>query len=650
MNYRWNYEENGMFTLYAGETAVLTAYARAADTRLGSLDTRAARLIRKESGKSNLLLVFRNAAGLELYEYLSVRDDKPFARCELRAKDGSYAESNDLRPLIMRAKNDYDSPYLWRGLQSKMLLIPYDNDMWSRYEAAAFSAGRRSADMTVLFSEETREGILIGAIDFDVWKNAVACSAHDCRTLEARCGYAASGENTHDFLEHRTMTGECVASSEFVVLYGPDFRELLEQYGDLIRSVKEPRTWEEGIPFGYNTYAALGIDLDEEKYRQCGTFIREELMKNNFENGGTTYINLDGGWRDIDREAMLQVKEEYLKKGQQAGIYDSPFAYWGGDLDAVIPYLEEKHTFREIVLKNEQGEPLPPLDTAYAYDVTHPVWKKWTKQKAALYIEWGFSFLKIDFLSHAGLEAWHYDANIRTGRQALNEGYRFFESLYLPEVCGRPFFISLSIAPLFPCGYGNARRFSCDCFGLSEDIEYGLNAQTFCWWNGGRLYQYNDADHIVLHKAFTMPRKSREGEARARYTAAAISGGLMILSDNYADSEARERTAKLAVNHEVNEIAASGTAFRPVETAGGSAGHVFTAVIHEVPYVAVFNWNGGESTEGTTCIRAQVPEGIYRDLWSGTRICTDHGQLIWRFTDTDAVLLKYEGPDRNTIF
>ena len=637
---KWVVEETGKVTLYDGSLPVLTGYARASDVQGRSVDTRTAKVESASETPQGWELTFRSADGLLLRQILSCSGSAAFVRCILSDADGSVVESNDLVPLVMCAKSD-DSPYMWRGLQAKMLVVPYDNDMWSRYEAVSFLTGRKSADMTVLFSEESREGILIGATEFDVWKNAVACSPFDCRSLEARCGKGACGESTHDIRPHASMRGHEVRSSEFVILYGSDYRTLLENYGDLLRGRRAPRSWEEGVPFGYNTYAALGIHLNEDNYRLCGSFIRENLMPKGFENRGTTYINLDGGWRDMDRDAMLRVKDEYLSAGQKIGIYDSPFAYWGGDLDAEIPYLTGHHTFREIVLKDESGRALLPLDTAYAYDVTHPLWKEWTERKAQYYLDWGFSYLKVDFMSHAGLEACHYDPEIRTGRQALNAGYSFFSSLYAPERIGRPFFISLSIAPVFPNGYGNARRFSCDCFGLSEDIEYALNAQTWCWWHGGRLYQYNDSDHVVLHKAFTMLRESRLSEARARYTTAAIAGGIMLLSDDYARQDAKDRAVQLTTNRDINHVAASGVAFRPVESAGGSAGHAYTAVIDGEHYLAVFNWSGKRQSIDTDCARAGIPEGVYTDLWSGKNVQAKDGILSWMFEETDAVLLKF---------
>ena len=72
---------------------------------------------------------------------------------------------------------------LWKSLETRMLTVPYDNTMWLRFEALPLRSGRVSYDLTVLIGPDDRQGLLVGALDFDVWKNAVTCSAYDARSL-----------------------------------------------------------------------------------------------------------------------------------------------------------------------------------------------------------------------------------------------------------------------------------------------------------------------------------------------------------------------------------------------------------------------------------------------------------------------------------
>ena len=639
--YRWMIEADGMFTLLEGERPVLTACAAAADDSSGEIiDTRRAVLKQQTETAAGWLLTYENEAGLRLREELTASEQGAEARCFLSRADGMPVSTRDMTPLSARAKGD-ETPYLWRDLEARMLQVPYDNDMWMRYEAVALRAGRRSSDVTVLFREDTREGLLLGALDFDVWKNAAACPGTDARILECRCGQGACGEDTHDAEPHGTLTGQEIASSRFCILYGPDWRSLLETYGDRLASEREIRRWSLGVPFGFNSYAGLAFTLNADNFRESGEFLREQLQPLGFENQGMTCVNLDGGWQRIPETDMLAIRDELHAAGQLAGIYDAPFACFYPDLETEIP-LMPGHRFSEIVLRDRKGRPLPRVDRSVPYDVTHPVWQQWTRLKAARFRDWGYDYLKIDFLSHGGIEGQHADPSVRTGREALKVGYDLLEECYSEEAMGRPFFLSLSIAPLFPFGTGNARRISCDAFGLSEDVEYVLNAMTYSWWTAGRLYQFNDPDHIVLQRSFCMLRDSSEGEARARFTSAAIAGSVMLLSEDYGRPGARERTIRIAGNAEVNAAARSGIAFRPAASAGSGACPVYTARIDGCPCLALFSWREQRETVCADLRDAGLPDGVYRDLWTGRRVRAENGRLSWTFEGPDAALLRAE--------
>ena len=169
-----------------------------------------------------------------------------------------------------------------------------------------------------------------------------------------------------------------------------------------------------------------------------------------------------------------------------------------------------------------------------------------------------------------------------------------------------------------------------------------LNAQTYGWWQNRRLYAFNDPDHIVLLRAFCMERDSTFGEARARYTSAAIAGGVMMLSDDYSRPEAMERTALLAANREVNDIARMRADFRPVEIADAYAGRAFTAKAGGKQYLALFSLNAEGETICVNCRRAGIPEGSWRDLWTKTQLSSQQGTITWHAEGCDAMLLMLE--------
>ena len=632
---QWHYRENGFFELICNDHPVMMAHAEAYTEDGRRIDTRTAALRQQQPDSQGMTLVFEDENGLILTEVL--KNETSIALCRVSDRSGAEIAARRLIPLVIQADSQ-NTCALWKSLWTKMLLVPYDNTMWLRYEAQPLRAGRKSYDMTVLFCEQSREGLLIGALDHDVWKNAIIGSASDAKTLNAQSGIADEG--THDSVPHGAVSGKEVSSARFCVLYGGDYRDLLEQYGERIASEQKPLQWKEGVPFGFNSWAGLAFRLNEKNYQATGQFLREKLSPAGYANQGVTYANLDAGWNVIPEDTLISLVDELHENGQKAGIYDAPFAFFGEDCGEEIPGVPG-HCFEEILVKDEAGRLLPRVDGAIPFDVTHPLWRAYTQWKFDRFVRWNFDYVKIDFLTHGGMEGVHYDPAVHTGRQALTQGYTFLRDLLAPERIGRPFFISLSIAPLFPCGYGHARRFSCDAFGTNEDVEYVLNAQTDAWWQNGRLYAMNDPDHICLLRSFGMERDSTEGEARARYTSAVIAGTVMMLSDDYEREEARARAIKFSGNREVNQIAASRVSFRPVESGNASASPAFTAEIGGKRVLAWFHWGQKKEILSLSCHRAGLPTGItWRDLWSGKTVQEPGDELHWEVDGCDAILLR----------
>jgi alpha-galactosidase len=144
-----------------------------------------------------------------------------------------------------------------------------------------------------------------------------------------------------------------------------------------------------------------------------------------------------------------------------------------------------------------------------------------------------------------------------------------------------------------------------------------MNALSYGWWVG-RVYRYNDADHVVLQEA-------TEGENRARVTSAVITGMFIAGDDFSADGsgEGKLRAQKYLVNREVNALA-TGESFRPVEGNGARSENRFVRLetgggLH----YAVFNYSDGPAVETIPLERLGLdPSGEFtaRELWSGAQV------------------------------
>ena len=315
-------------------------------------------------------------------------------------------------------------------------------------------------------------------------------------------------------------------------------------------------------------------------------FIYKEL--NNFKTiENTTYINFDHV-QGIKKEDIKKLINKLHSRNQKVGWYMNPLSHLES-LDNV-KLLGSNKKRKDILLKNLDGSNYPKIDNKYPIDITIPEAELDFRLALKEFVEMGFDYLKVDFLSHGALEGKYHNKNIKTGRQALNYFYNILLEELDPKKINKEIFISSSIDPLFPNGYSHSRRSSCDAFGHIEDVRYVLNSLTYSWWSNNTLYQFNDPDHTVLYNSLVDNRDNTSiNEARSRYNASVISGTVMLLSDNYGPnnkqlSNCLKRTKKLANNKKLNELARLNKAFKPLTLSNTSN------VYYYKDYVAIFNF------------------------------------------------------------
>lgn len=637
--------DNGMFFYLKDGDRIRHGFSTA-DTEEGKrISTQSAALIRRDVteiadslGSGRRIVSIWQENSLTLRQELTLYPEGDLVVQIFLREEGGRVRTRYMVPFFAPYP-DASGKGIFLRLDQKMLLVPYDNDMWLRYESCVPAAGRPSYDVTAVYDEKTLEGMVIGALDFDVWKNAVRWNPHDARSVIAFCGIADGG--THDVCPHGIVEGETVASARFVLSWQSDIRKGMEHYGDLCVKVRPARAWKSGrVPFGWNSYAALNGTLKVEHWKLAGEFMHEELP-GYCDEDGVSYVNLDGAF-GLDHERIREIIGQIHARGQKAGWYAAPC-----NCPAALgefPVKGTKLKLKDLFLKDERGNILPAADNTVPFDVTHPVWEAYARRNIAVLTDLGVDYIKIDFLSHGSVEGCHYDKNV-TGRMALNRVYRLLEEEI--DKCGREIFVSLSIAPLFPYFLGNARRSCCDSFGHYDDVRYVLNALNFAWWTNGRIYNFNDPDHVPLYHCIIDGRgTTTEKEARSRYYAAAISGTVMMLSDNYGPegdpdiiAGARARAKRLADDAAVNEIARFGKAFVPVELSDGTT--PFYTLSHEGRhFAAVFNFSDMPAVLAFDAERGGLfKKGSFADVHGGER--TPYEKRISVALDGwDAVILE----------
>lgn len=512
----------------------------------------------------------------------------------------------------------------------RALFVPFDNDKWIRYDARPFGNDVTSYEVSALYENTSRNGLIIGSIEHDNWKTGVKSTTLSNAMTGLEIFGGITSTKTRDVLPHGKISGETIASPKIFVGYFSDWRDGLEAFADANVKIAPPRVWNKGVPFGWNSWGKLQQNISYTKAIQVSDFFARELQPNHFENDGTVYIGLDSGWQKFSNEQLKQFVEHCHANHQEAGIYLAPFAVWHVNDNA--PVADTNYKFKDIYLYANGKKQI--LDGGVALDPTHPGTKRLIETTVARFKKAGFKYVKADFLGHGVLEAdKFFDPHVTTGIQAYNEGMKFVEA-----TLGKEIYLNESISPLFPAQYANSRRIACDTFGDIGKIEYTLNALTYGWWLS-RVYDFNDADHVVLDGY-------SEGENRARVTSAIITG-IFISGDDFSAGgsvSGKQRAEKFLTNTEIDALARVKKLFRPVEgNTGNRAANLFSFEGKKKFYVAAFNYSDTNMNFDLNLKRAGLVfpgQIVDKELWSGVIADASNFTNI-NFDQADAVLYRF---------
>jgi alpha-galactosidase len=600
------------------------------------------------------------AAGLPtLLQHIWLHDGRPSiaVEAELEAKNGTIG-TRHFDAVVIRGADNVQIP----GSKSlRMLHVPFDNDMWFRYNSVSAADLKpdqtfNSEEVTAIYDNASRHALIVGSITHDTWKTAIEAHVVDGQItgLDVYGGISSPTgirTDTHDTVPHGVVHGAHVVSPRIFIGSFSDWRDGLETYGVANAAVHAPLKWAAGPPAGWNSWAAYADKIDDRRYLGSAAFVRDKLVPLGFGDRKVIYINLDAFWSKLDAvqlsDAVATIKAMRGAEGTrfEPGIYWTPFAYWSDDLDAYVEGANMKYRYRDILLKAPDGSILPKVDGGLAIDPSHPGAKARSSYYLQQFQKLGFQYLKLDFLSHGTLEGVHFDPAIQTGIQAYNLGMK----QVVDETANR-MFLSLSIAPLFPSGYGHARRLSCDTKGHisggDQSTEYMLNSLTYGWWTSKNLY-ITDPDHVVLgEKADQGARSVVEGESRL--LSAIISGGMILDSSQLADDPHGQELAQAVYSNRAwFAVAAEDKTFRPIEgDTGDKATDIFVRSTARGAYVAVFNFD--ENHPHTIAIPleridkalASVPSVAVIDVGSGTSLQPAHNDVSVNLSPSQSTLLE----------
>lgn len=557
-----------------------------------------------------LTLVHTSAGRPVLKQVYKFYEDKDYFLTRLDAVSDTAVQTNYMSPVTVKRAGGVD---IGTSAENRVLTVPFDNDAWIRYKSQTMNREDTSYELTAIFNNSTRSGLVLGSVTHDTWKTGIDWKGSAGRLNELAVYGGASSDVTRDSQPHGSLTGTELSSPLIMVGGFSDYRTGLEEYGKANAIIAPPLELNpalpQGVPVGWNSWGAYESSLSYQDVVDVSNYFKEHLQK--FNNNGNVFINLDSYWDNLNDQQLAEAVSVIQGNGQHAGIYWAPFVYWGNNMSQPVEGTNNRYTYGDIVLKDAAGQPLPTLDGAYPLDVTHPGAQMRMDYFLGKFKSLGFKYIKLDFLTHGSLEGQHYDPEVTTGIQAYNEGMR-----YVNEQLDGSMFISESIAPIFPSQYAHSRRISCDTFGKINETEYMLNSLTYGFWQNGTIYPYTDPDHLALSRASSLT------EARSRMNSGVIAGTVLLDSDNVNDAKAQEYMTALYSNTDVLQVALKGQAFKPLEgNTNANAADTFVLKDGSDYYLAVFNYSASAPADKTVDLgRAGLDAAetyTLQDLWTG---------------------------------
>jgi autotransporter-associated beta strand protein len=555
---------------------------------------------------SNQVVVTATGSGLPVMkQYFTLdQNDSFLVRVDMA---GTNLSANWMGPVVVDSTG-------WVNLgitnDNRALLVPFDNDGFVSYNAEPINNTGTSYEVGAFYDNTSRNGLVVGSVTHDTWKTGILFVGANNK-LNAMNVYGGA-KTPADVMPHGYVSGNTISSPTMFVGFGADWRVTMQNYAAENTNFVPRLAWTNGVPFGWNSWGVIQQYISYTDAIAVSDYFYVNLMHANFSDNGTVYINLDSFWNNLSSSQLQSFVNHVHAHGQKAGIYFGPFVIFLATNQITNTFIQgstNTWVYGDAILKDSSGN-YEMSDGGYDLDPTHPGTKDMINYFINLYTNWGFDYIKMDFLSHGTFEGVHYDTNVTTGIEAYNQGMQYV----LNAINGR-MFISESIAPLFPYQYAHSRRISCDAQNsLIANTAYVMNSTSYGWWLDN-LYQFNDPDVMVFNGY-----GATTNENQSRLISGAVTG-LMLDGDALTNSSAQNNVQQLLTNQAINNVARVGQTFTPVEgNTGTSAVNIFARQNGTTWCIAVFNYTSKATNETVNLSRAGLPSGSYNatNLWDGT--------------------------------
>ena len=339
--------------------------------------------------------------------------------------------------------------------------------------------------------------------------------------------------------DHTVEPGDEVTAPPLLLAMGTE-RDVLDHYaravaseGNARRSFAAPTGWCSWYQYFTKVSEAAVVENLTTLRSQRSTLPVDVVQ---IDDGYQTAV---GDWLSIKEtfpHGMAAVAERIREAGYRPGIWLAPFTV------AANSRLAREHP--EWLVQDARRKPVVSgknWDTAlHCLDVTHPGARNWLDEVFAVIVrDWGFDYLKLDFLVSGAAPGVRYDPFV-TRAGALRAGLQLIREIVGDEVflvgCGCPLLSAVGIVDAMRIGPDSAPHWSARYKGLPVPLGDGhslpalsgaiRNTLTRAWMRPAMWI--NDPDCQLVRDNET---ELTADEVRMFASAVGLTGGMVMISD-----------------------------------------------------------------------------------------------------------------------
>ena len=438
-----------------------------------------------------------------------------------------------LEPL--RAVREEDAACVWPGVTRVLTngQMYYDA---GRVREAKAGESIKSWWNVALYAGDATEGLVVGYLENNSSQGLITAGFEKTEApASQREGISLVAESTYE-REFLLKPGASVSSDRVVFQFGPDAFTALEGYAQAIGNVHQVRL-NPPINGWCSWFSFFGAISEAEVIRQA------EFAVRHLKPFGFEYMQVDDGfyrafgdWEGNSRfpHGMKWLAGRIRSLGLKPGIWLAPYVIAEGT------EIQRKHQdwlihrpdgrLKQIGPGLVEGSPEAERQTPklYALDISNPGAADWLRKLfATVANDWGYDFIKIDFVEWTLLAAERYYDPTVAKAALYRRGCEIMREAMGPR------------RHLLDCGPGPVS------VGLIDSMRIELDQPPVTWQQyflhpastapaAAKRYYYhnrawiNDADHVVLSNLTV-------SQAQAAATIVALSGGNMISGDRMTD-------------------------------------------------------------------------------------------------------------------